>query len=43
MKRKFGIADINILRVTRIHNRFLRNRFEEKIEQLMDLSNSVQK
>lgn len=43
MKRKFGIADINMLRVTRIHNRFLRNRFEEKIEQLMDLSNSVQK
>jgi hypothetical protein len=43
MKRKFGIADISILRVTRIHNRFLRNRFEEKVEQLVDLTSSVQK
>lgn len=42
MKKKFGIHDITILRVTRIHNRFLRNRFEEKIEQLMDLSTSLQ-
>jgi hypothetical protein len=43
MKKKFGIHDISILRVTRIHNRFLRNRFEEKIEALMDLSTTVQK
>lgn len=43
MKRKFEIADINILRVTRIHNRFLRNRFEEKVEQLVDLTNTSQK
>lgn len=43
MKKKFNICDITVLRVTRIHNRFLRNRFEEKIEQLMDLTNSMQK
>ncbi len=34
----FGITGINVTRVTRIHNRFLRNRFEEKLEQLVDLS-----
>lgn len=28
----FGINGINVTRVTRIHNRFLRNRFEEKLE-----------
>jgi hypothetical protein len=28
----FGIMGINVTRVTRIHNRFLRNRFEEKLE-----------
>ena len=28
----FGIIGINVTRVTRIHNRFLRNRFEEKLE-----------
>ena len=28
----FGIIGINVMRVTRIHNRFLRNRFEEKLE-----------
>ena len=28
----FGITGINVTRVTRIHNRFLRNRFEEKLE-----------
>lgn len=41
--KKFGITDINVLRVTRIHNRFLRNRFEEKLEQLIDLSDSSYK
>lgn len=30
-------------RVTRIHNRFLRNRFEEKLEQLVDLSDNQYK
>ena len=36
----FGIIGINVTRVTRIHNRFLRNRFEEKLEQLVDLSDN---
>lgn len=43
MKKKHGIGNIRTLRVTRIHNRFLRNRFEEKIEQFMDLSTTLQK
>lgn len=30
--KQFGIIGINVTRVTRIHNRFLRNRFEEKLE-----------
>jgi hypothetical protein len=33
-----GIADLRVVRVTRIHNRFLRNRFEEKLESLVDTS-----
>lgn len=40
---RFGISGINITRVTRIHNRFLRNRFEEKLEQLVDLSDNSYK
>lgn len=39
----FGIMGINVTRVTRIHNRFLRNRFEEKLEQLVDLSDNSYK
>jgi len=39
----FGINGINVTRVTRIHNRFLRNRFEEKLEQLVDLSDTSYK
>lgn len=39
----FGITGINVTRVTRIHNRFLRNRFEEKLEQLVDLSDNSYK
>ena len=39
----FGINGINVTRVTRIHNRFLRNRFEEKLEQLVDLSDNSYK
>ena len=35
---KYSIDAINVTRVTRIHNRFLRNRFEEKLEHLVDLS-----
>jgi hypothetical protein len=40
---KFGIDGIAVTRVTRIHNRFLRNRFEEKLEQLVDLSSDSYK
>jgi len=39
----FGIIGINVTRVTRIHNRYLRNRFEEKLEQLVDLSDNSYK
>jgi len=35
----FQITEINITRVTRIHNRILRNKFEEKMEQLIDVTN----
>jgi hypothetical protein len=35
----FGVKDIEIKRVVRIHNRFLRNKFEEKMESLVDVSN----
>eukprot|EP00741_Cyanophora_paradoxa_P011210 tig00020554_g10830.t1 len=34
----FNVADIKVLRVTRIHNRFLRNRFEQRMEQMVDTS-----
>ena len=36
MKNKYGYESIQISRVTRIHNRFLRNRFEEKIELFLE-------
>jgi hypothetical protein len=36
----FMISDIEIKRVVRIHNRFSRNKFEEKMESLVDVSNS---
>ncbi|KAL4442869.1 hypothetical protein ABPG74_010758 [Tetrahymena malaccensis] len=36
----YGIQDLQIKRVVRIHNRFLRNKFEEKMESLVDVSNS---
>lgn len=32
------IGNINIKRVVRIHNRFLKNKFEEKMEVLTDIS-----
>lgn len=41
--RAYGIIGINVSRVTRIHNRFLRNRFEERLEQLVDLSDNQYK
>lgn len=41
--KEFGVIGINVNRVTRIHNRFLRNRFEDKLEQLVDLSDNAYK
>jgi Leucine-rich repeat (LRR) protein len=35
---QFGVRDVCITRVMRIHNRVLRNRFEEKLESLVDFS-----
>lgn len=34
----YGVQGINVHRVMRIHNRFLRNRFEEKVENYLDMS-----
>ena len=34
------VVDIDVRRVVRIHNRFLRNKFEEKMETLVDVSNT---
>ena len=34
---------LQVTRVTRIHNRFLRNRFEERLEHLVDLSDTSYK
>ena len=39
----YGITGIWVTRVTRIHNRFLRNRFEEKLDQLVDISDNAYK
>jgi hypothetical protein len=36
---KHDINGINIKRVVRIHNRFLKNKFEEKMEMLADITN----
>ena len=36
----YDIEDINVRRVIRIHNRFLRNKFEERVENIVDISNS---
>lgn len=35
-----GISGINVKRVIRIHNRFLKQKFEEKIESVYDISNA---
>ena len=35
---QFGIYGISVTRVTRIHNRFLRNKFDDRLEQLVGLS-----
>lgn len=38
-----GISGINFKRVLRIHNRFLKQKFEEKIESIIDVSSSSYK
>mmetsp|Transcript_34109 Transcript_34109/g.96662 ORF Transcript_34109/g.96662 Transcript_34109/m.96662 type:complete len:1474 (-) Transcript_34109:585-5006(-) len=38
-----GVKGLKVTRVTRIHNRFLRNRFEEHLESLVDMSDSSYK
>ncbi len=35
---KYDINGIHITKVVRIHNRFLKNKFEEKMEMLADIS-----
>jgi alpha-mannosidase len=39
----FGVCGIRVTRVTRIHNRFLRNRFEEHLESMVDVSDPTYK
>ena len=39
----FGIVDIKVNRVTRIHNRYLRNRFEERLDSLVDTKDASYK
>jgi len=39
MQKAYDIIDVNVTRVIRIHNRFLRNKFEEKMETLVDSNN----
>ena len=34
---------LQVTRVTRVHNRYLRNRFEERLENLVDMSDSSYK
>eukprot|EP01061_Rhynchopus_euleeides_P005092 TRINITY_DN14333_c0_g2_i1.p1 TRINITY_DN14333_c0_g2~~TRINITY_DN14333_c0_g2_i1.p1 ORF type:complete len:1537 (+),score=690.35 TRINITY_DN14333_c0_g2_i1:257-4612(+) len=39
----FGIKDVRVTKVTRLHNRYLRNRFEDRLDQLVDTSNQAYK
>jgi len=38
-----GISGISVNRITRIHNRFLRNRFEDKLDLLVDMTDTSYK
>ena len=40
---KYGITNVKVKRVVRIHNRFLRNKFEDHSEAILDTSNSSYK
>ena len=37
---EFNITDLEIKRIIRIHNRFLKNKFEDRLESLVDVSNN---
>ena len=39
MQKNYDVIDVNVNRVIRIHNRFLRNKFEENMENLIDSNN----
>eukprot|EP01048_Picozoa_sp_COSAG05_P007592 COSAG05_NODE_539_length_8851_cov_3.718693_2_plen_1327_part_00 len=41
--RPFNIAGVKVTRVHRVHNRFLRNRFDARLESLVDISDSSYK
>ena len=43
MTKLYNIEGIQVTRVTRIHNRFLRNRFEDRLESIADLSSDAYK
>ncbi|CAG9310144.1 unnamed protein product [Blepharisma stoltei] len=43
LSRYKGLPQVKVTKVTRIHNRFLRNRFEEKLDQVTDTSSSTYK
>ena len=38
-----GVCGISVNRITRIHNRFLRNRFEDKLDLLVDMTDTSYK
>jgi hypothetical protein len=38
-----GVKAVRVTRVSRIHNRFLRNRFEERLESVVDTSDGSYK
>ena len=39
----FGVVDVKVTKVTRIHNRNLRNRFEERLHDVVDTSDQSYK
>ena len=40
---KYGINNVRVTKITRIHNRFLRNRFDDKLNQIADVSTNAYK
>jgi hypothetical protein len=41
--RAFNVAGVKVTRVHRVHNRFLRNRFDARLESLVDITDSSYK